>query len=182
MVHDLRMLLREIIDRAPKPRAVFVDSRTRQSTLERWGRAGDDGHNRRTGATVHLAVATLGQVLAVVVTPANEHDRAQVAVLVHHMQEVTGDTVAVTFVDQGDPGAQPAAEAAAHGSLPEVVTLPTTTHRVVVLLQRWMGERSFVWMTHCLRLMLDDERIRRRWPGNMSLPLPLCWHIGLSRS
>lgn len=131
---------------------------------------------------MHLAVATLGQLLAVIVTLANEHDRVQVATLAHRMQEVTDDTVEVTFVDQGDPGAQPAAESTAHGSHLEMVTLPMATRGVVALPQHWVGECSIAWMAHCHRLVRDDERIRRLWPGNMSLPLPLCWPIGLSRS
>jgi transposase len=64
---------------------------------------------------VHLAVDTLGQALAMVVTPMNEHDRAQMTALVQRIQEVTGDTVAVAVVDQGATGEQPATEAAAHG-------------------------------------------------------------------
>ncbi|MGQ9613826.1 transposase, partial [Chloroflexus sp.] len=35
MVHDVRMLVRDITDRAPHPRAVIVDSRTLPSTPER---------------------------------------------------------------------------------------------------------------------------------------------------
>ncbi len=50
MVHDVRMLLRDIIDRTPQPRAVIMDSRTLQSTPESGGRAGDDGPKRRDGA------------------------------------------------------------------------------------------------------------------------------------
>lgn len=143
MGHAVRILLRDITGRTPQPRAVIVDSRTLQSTLERGGRAGDDGHNRRNGSQVHLAVDTLGHVLAVVVTPANAHDRAQVAALAHRMQEVTGDTVAVAVGAQGDTGAQPAAKAAAHGSRLAVVTLPTATRSVGVLPRRWVVEHRF---------------------------------------
>ncbi len=101
MGNAVRMLLRDSTDRPPQPRAVMVASRTLPSTPARGERAGDDGHNRRNGTTVQLAVATLGHLLAVVVTPANEHDRAQVAALAHRMQEVTGDTVEVAVGDQG---------------------------------------------------------------------------------
>ncbi len=99
MMYDVRMLLRDITDRTPQPRAVIMDSRTLQSTPESGGRAGYDGHKRRKGSKVHLAVDTLGHLLAVVVTPANEHDRAQVAALAQRMQELPGDAVEVTVVD-----------------------------------------------------------------------------------
>jgi hypothetical protein len=115
MVHDVRMLLRDINDRTPQPRAAIVDSRTLQSTPASGGRAGDDGHTQRNGSTVHLAVDTLGQMLAVVVTLVNEHDCAQMTALAQRIQEVTGETMEVAVVDQGATGEQPAAEAAAHG-------------------------------------------------------------------
>jgi Transposase DDE domain len=41
----------------------------------------DAAGERRKGSEVHAAVDTLGHLLALVVTPANEQDRAQVATL-----------------------------------------------------------------------------------------------------
>lgn len=76
LVHDLRALLREIAERAPQPRAAIFDARTLQSRPERGSRAGYDGHKRRKGSKVHIAVASLGQLLALLVTPANEQERA----------------------------------------------------------------------------------------------------------
>jgi hypothetical protein len=46
-------------------------------------------------------VDTLGEFLAVVVTPADEQDREQVEELAAQVQEVTGDTVELADVDQG---------------------------------------------------------------------------------
>jgi len=71
MVHDLRMLLREITGRNPQPSAAIFDARTLQSSPESGARAGYDGHKKKKGAKVHLAVDTLGQLLAALVTPAN---------------------------------------------------------------------------------------------------------------
>src|SRR6266545_3854438 len=64
-------------------------------------RAGFDGHKKRKGSKVHAAVDTLGHLLALKVTPANEQDRAQVAELTLALQEVSGEQVEVVFVDQG---------------------------------------------------------------------------------
>lgn len=64
MVQHLRMLMREIDDRNPQPRAAILDSRTVPSTSESGGRSGYDGHERRKGSKVYLAVDTLIQVLA----------------------------------------------------------------------------------------------------------------------
>src|SRR5512144_47534 len=70
LVHDLRMLMREIEGRNPQPSAAIFDGRTLQSTPESGARAGYDGHKRRKGSRVHPAVDTLGHLLALHVTPA----------------------------------------------------------------------------------------------------------------
>jgi transposase len=165
MVHDLRMLMREIDDRNPQPRAAILDSRTVQSTPESGGRAGYDGHKRRKGSKVHLAVDTLGQLLAVLVTPANEQDRAQVAALAEQIQETTGESVEVAFVDQGYTGEQPAADAEAHGIRLQVVKLPTAKRGFVLLPRRWVVERSFAWMARFRRLARDYERLAETLVG-----------------
>jgi transposase len=159
MVRDLRMLMREIEGRTPQPRAAILDSRTLQSSPESGGRAGYDGHKRRKGSKVHLAVDTLGQLLAVLVTPANEQDRAQVGALAEQIQQATGDAVEIAFVDQGYTGEQPAADAQAHGIRLEVVKLPTAKRGFVLLPRRWVVERSFAWMTRFRRLTRDYERL-----------------------
>ena len=165
IVRDLRMLMREIDDRAPQPRAAILDSRTLQSTPESGGRAGYDGHKRRRGSKVHLAVDTLGQLLAILVTPANEQDRAQVAALAEQIQQTTGESVEVAFVDQGYTGEQPAAEAEAHGIRLEVVKLPTAKRGFVLLPRRWVVERSFAWMARFRRLARDYERLAETLVG-----------------
>ena len=165
MVRDLRMLMREIDGRAPQPRAAILDSRTLQSSPESGERAGYDGHKRRKGSKVHLAVDTLGQLLAVLVTPANEQDRAQVEALAEQIQEATGDSVEVAFVDQGYTGEQPAADAEAHGIRLEVVKLPTAKRGFVLLPRRWVVERSFAWMARFRRLARDYERLPETLAG-----------------
>jgi transposase len=93
LVDDLRMLLRKAAGRTEQPTAVIVDSRTQQSTPESGKRAGYDGGKRRTGSKVHMAVDTLGHLLAIHMTPANEQDRSQVAEMARQVQEITGDNV-----------------------------------------------------------------------------------------
>ena len=159
IVHDLRRLLREIEERAPEPRGVILDSRPLQSSPESGDRAGYDGAKRRKGSKVHLAVDTLGHLLALLVTPANEQDRAQVGELAARVQEVTGETVEVAFVDQGYTGEQPTAEAAAHGIRLEVVKLPAAKRGFVLLPRRWVVERSFAWAARFRRLAKDYERL-----------------------
>jgi transposase len=165
MVHDLRMLLREIADRAPQPSAAILDSRTLQSSPESGARAGYDGAKRKRGSKVHIAVDTLGQLLALLVTPANEQDRAQVAALAEQVQAVTGETVEVAFVDQGYTGEAAADAAAEQGMRLEVVKLPTSKRGFVLLPRRWVVERSFAWTTRFRRLARDYERLPETLAG-----------------
>lgn len=98
IVHDLRVLLRRAAQRTAQPSAAILDSRAVQSTPESGARAGYDGHKRRKGSKVHAAVDTLGHLLALVVTPANEQDRAQVGDLAEALQAATGEMVQLTQV------------------------------------------------------------------------------------
>lgn len=159
MVADLRLLLRVGQGRNPQPSAAILDSRTLQSTPESGGRAGYDGAKRKRGSKVHLAVDTLGHLLALVVTPADEQDRAQVAQLAQQVQQETGETIQVAFVDQGYTGEEPAQAAAQHGIQLEVVKLPEAKKGFVLLPRRWVVERSFAWMARFRRLARDYERL-----------------------
>ena len=49
---------------------------------------------------MHIAVDTLGHLLALTVTPADQGDRTQVEALAQQMQRVTGDTVELAYVDR----------------------------------------------------------------------------------
>jgi transposase len=159
MVHDLRALLRWADGRADEPTAVILDGRTVQSTPESGARAGYDGHKRRKGSKTHLAVDTLGHLLALHITAANEQERAQVATLAEAVQEVTGNHVEVAFVDQGYTGEEPAIAAAAHGIDLIVLKLPEAKRGFVLLPRRWVVERSFAWLARFRRLARDYERL-----------------------
>ena len=159
LVDDLRLLLREAQGRNRQPSAAIFDSRTLQSTPESGSRAGYDGAKRRKGSKVHAAVDTLGNLLALLVTPANEQDRAQVGHLAQAVQEVTGQTVELAFVDQGYTGDAPAEAADEHGIQLEVVKLPQAKRGFVLLPRRWVVERSFAWTARSRRLVRDYERL-----------------------
>ena len=159
MVHDLRAVLRLAAGRAATPTAVILDGRTLQSTPESGGRAGYDGAKKRKGSKVHLAVDTLGHLLALHVTPADEQERAQVTILAAAVQEATGETVELAYVDQGYTGDQPAADAEARGIHLEVVKHAEAKRGFVLLPRRWVVERSFGWMARFRRLARDYERL-----------------------
>lgn len=159
MVHDLRVLLRLAQGRHEQPSAAIFDSRTLQSTPESGERAGYDGAKRRKGSKTHLAVDTLGHLLALHVTSADEQDRAQVTELAQQVQEVTGERVEIAFVDQGYTGQQAEQAAAEHGIRLEVVKLPEAKKGFILLPRRWVVERSFGWVARFRRLARDYERL-----------------------
>jgi len=158
LLHDLRALLRLAQGRRALPTATILDSQTLQSTPESGARAGYDGAKRKKGSKVHLAVDTLGHLLALTATPADHQDRAQVATLAAAIQEATGDSVEVAWVDQGYTGPVPQDDAAQHGIRLEVVKTPEAKRGFVLLPRRWVVERSFAWKTRFRRLVRDYER------------------------
>ncbi len=159
MVDDLRELLREAEGRAADPTAVILDARTLRSTPESGHRAGYDGHKRVKGSKVHVAVDTLGHLLAVRVTPADAQERAQVGALADEVQAITGNHVELAYVDQGYTGDDPAGAAAARGIELAVVRLAGAKRGFVLLPRRWVVERSFAWAIRFRRLAKDYERL-----------------------
>ena len=159
MVHDLRLVLRVLHERKPTPSAAIYDSRTLSSTPESGGRAGYNGHKKTKGSKVHVAVDTLGHLLALKVTPANQDDRTQVATLSEELQEATGQSVEIAYVDQGYTGENAAEQAEKHGIELVVVKLEKAKRGFVLLPRRWVVERSFAWATRFRRLAKDYERL-----------------------
>jgi transposase len=144
---------------------VILDSRTVPSTPESGAGAGYEGHKRRKGRKTHAAVDTLGHLLALVVTPANEQDRAQVAALAAAAPNVTGESVELAYGDQGSTGEATAAAAETHGLHLEVVKLPAAKRGFVLLPRRWVIERGFAWTGRFRRLARDDERLQTTREG-----------------
>ena len=165
MVNDLRALLRLAVGRKAEPSAAVFDSRTLQSTPESGARAGYDGAKRRKGNKTHMAVDTLGNLLALVVTAASEQDRFEVGELAEAVQEATGESVELAYVDQGYTGETAEEEAKAYGIQLEVVKLSEAKKGFVLLPRRWVVERSFGWAARFRRLARDYERLPETLAG-----------------
>src|SRR5262245_49572435 len=165
VAHDLRVMLRLAEGRNPQPSAAVLDGRTLQSTPESGERAGYDGAKKKKGSKVHLAVDTLGNLLALRVTAANEQERAQVADLAAKVQAVTGGTVEVAFVDQGYTGEGAADQAGGEGIRLEVVKHAEAKKGFVLLPRRWVVERTFGWLGRFRRLARDYERLAEMLAG-----------------
>jgi transposase len=107
LVGDLRAVLRLAAGREAEPTAAIIDSRTLRSTPESGERAGYDGEKRKKGSKIHMAVDTLGHLLALHVTPASAEDRGEVKRLMRTVQAVTNDTVELVWVDQAIQASEP---------------------------------------------------------------------------
>jgi transposase len=165
LAQDLRALLRVASGRAAEPTAAIIDSRTLRSTPESGPRAGYDGAKRKRGSKLHMAVDTLGHLLALHVTPANVDDRVEVGKLAAAVQEATGESVELIYADQGYTGANAAEAARAQGAELCVVKLAEAKKGFVLLPKRWVVERSFAWATRCRRLVKDYERYAQTLAG-----------------
>jgi transposase len=158
LLDDLRAVLREALGRSADPSAVIIDARTLRSSPASGERAGYDGGKRKTGSQRHIAVDSLGHLLAVRVTAANGDERVEVGPLTRTVQAVTGNSVDVAFVDQGYDGPNAAKAAAANDVELLVVKLPEAKKGFVLLPRRWVVERTFAWAVRFRRLVRDYER------------------------
>src|SRR4051794_27754480 len=123
---------------AVQPSAVIIDARTLRSSPQSGERAGYDGGKRKKGSKLHIAVDTLGNLLALRVTPANVDERVEVGPLTRTVQAVTDNNVEVAFVDQGYDGPNAAEAAAANDVERIVVKLPEAKKGFVLLPRRWV--------------------------------------------
>ena len=99
------------------------------------------------------------------VTPADVQDRDRVAALAEAVQEATGDSVELAYVDQGYTGADAEIAAADEGIDLEVVKLADAKRGFVLPPRRWVVERSLAWAARFRRLAKDYERLTATLEG-----------------
>ncbi len=159
LTHDLREIMRYGAARKKTPSGVILDARVLKSSVESGHRASWDGYKRMKGSKIHIAVDSLGHLIAAVVTPASENERTQVTELTKRVQDITGESVEVAWVDQGYTGDDAKEAAAEHGIDLLVVKHEQAKRGFVLLPRRWVVERSFAWMARFRRLVKDYERV-----------------------
>ena len=108
---------------------------------------------------MYIAVDTLGNLLTVKVTVANELERAQAADLAAKVQEITGETVVIAYVNQGYTGESASQKAAEHKIKPKVVKHTEAKKGFILLPRRWVVERTYGCMARFRRLTRDYERL-----------------------
>lgn len=107
---------------------------------------------------MHIAVDTRGYLPVQQVTLANRQGRAQVEQLAERVQEVTGEHIKLTYVDQGYTGAAPGRTRAGRGICVEVVKHAGIKRIISPVAPAMGGETQ-------LPLGRDNGRLAKTVPG-----------------
>lgn len=158
LVDALRARIRLGCGRGALPTAGSIDSQSVKAA-DTVGAAtrGFDGGKKINGRKRHIAVDTLGLLLAVCVTPASVQDRDGAHPLLALLRE-RFSTIRLVWADGGYAGRLLAWASSTLRLAVTVVKRSDDTTGFVVLPRRWVVERTFGWLLRHRRLVRDYER------------------------
>jgi transposase len=147
---------RRLAGREPQPTAAIIDSQSVKTT-ESGGPRGFDAGKKIKGRKRHIITDTQGTLLSAIVHPANVQDRDGAPAVVT-LACASYPTIAHLFADGGYAGEKlENALRKIDGPTIEIVKRPDDANGFVIVVRRWVVERTLAWLNRCRRLAKDWE-------------------------